>query len=315
MPTTKLQAYSAGILSVFFWGTAFAVSKFITPEPLNAVVFTALQTAIGTLFFLGYLLIRKEIRPWFQVFKKNLGIFSLLGIVCYSGAYLVQYWGLGLTSAINSSIISNTQTFWVVFLNFLVFKHRPPRIFLVGCVLAFFGIFFVVYTPGVEISLGSQTFKGDIISLFAFILWGAYTSFSQPVSTREKPLYVISSIFVWASVLLIPFLFIPTGIVQIQQLSIIQWGLMFYMGICCASLTLLLWVIALSNPAIPSEYISLISMLAPVIGIVTSVVFLKEELTWYAVVGCLIIAVGVMLGNWEEFHNLFQKHSMSKNKN
>jgi len=304
---TKYQCYLAAFFSVILWGTSFAVVKFVMPVSLNILAFTALQTFIGTIFLFVLLGIKGELKAWFAVLRRNNWKYLLIGICCYSGAYLVQYWGLSLTTAINQSVISNTQTFWVLAFNVWVFKSRPSRIFIGGSFLAFFGVVVLLSTPGNFFSFSTATIIGDLISILAFVLWGAYTSFSQPLSVKEPPIHVIASIFFWGNLVLVPFLFLFGGWSQIEQVTLIQWGIMVYLGIGCASLVLILWAIGLSNPAIPSEKISLITMLTPLVGIITSVLLLGETLTPNAILGCTIILGGMFIANWDEYSALLKR--------
>jgi len=305
---TPSQAYSAAFGSVLLWGTSFAVTKFVMPEPLDVITFTALQTLIGTISIFIIFLLKGEISAWFKTFRRNFGTFLGLGICCYSGAYLLQFWGLSLSSAINQSIISNTQTFWVILLNILVFKHRTSRIFIFGTILAFVGITIVVIPFDQGMNLSWNTIGGDVLSLISFMLWGAYTAFSQPISMKENVFHILGGIFICADFLLIPFLFLPSAYSIITSLTLYQWGVMAYLGIGCAALVFLLWAIALANPDVPSEKISLISMLLPIVGIITSMLLLQESITPIMIAGCFIVLCGMFFANWEEFSRFFHRH-------
>ena len=207
-PPTKITAYIAAFLSVVLWGTSFAVAKYVMPDPLGVFVFTALQMLIGTIFLFAVVFIKREIHAWWTYFRQDLKSFAFLGIICYSGAYLVQYWGLSLTTAINQSVISNTQTFWVILLNIVFFKAHVSKKFIGGSLLTFVGIIVLFSTPGNIFSFSTVTIVGDLISIVAFILWAAYTSFSQPVSIKVPALHVMTSIFFWGNLVpaSIPFL-------------------------------------------------------------------------------------------------------------
>lgn len=288
--------YLFAIISVTLWGTTFAVAKFVTPTPLSPLSFTAIRTFLGGLALLLYIITKGEFQAFKTMVSQHIGTFLSLGAGLYSLAYVFQYWGLMYTSSINQSILSNTQTFWVVVFNLFIFKHRPNKIFLVGAIISFTGVFFIIFQDG--ISASSATFLGDVISLVAFLFWGSYTAMSKPISMKENPLHVTTAIICFASAFLIPISLIFGSGKEMLQLTGSQWGLMFYLGIGCVAITFLCWSVALSNKEIPSENIAIISMLNPVVGIITSIWLLGEILTVSTVIGCIIVFCGLIIANY-----------------
>lgn len=288
--------YLFAIISVSLWGTTFAVSKFVTPTPLSPLSFTAIRTFLGGLALLLYIIAKGEFQAFKTMISHHFGTFLCLGAGLYSLAYVFQYWGLMYTSSINQSILSNTQTFWVVVFNLFIFKHRPNKVFLLGAIISFIGVFFIIFQDG--LSASSVTFLGDVISLVAFLFWGSYTAMSKPISMKENPLHVTTAIICFAVVFLIPVSLIFGSGQEMLKLTSSQWGLMIYLGIGCVAITFLCWSVALSNKEIPSENIAIISMLNPVVGIITSILLLGEILTLPTIFGCVIVFCGLIIANY-----------------
>jgi drug/metabolite transporter (DMT)-like permease len=308
LKNSKSNAYLSALISVFLWGTMFSVTRFIMPTPLSFFNACAIQTIIAFLFFFAILIIQQKFSKWWKFSIKNWKILIILGVICYSGAYIFQYSGLNFTTSINQSILSNTQTFWVIIFNFFIYKHRSNIIFIIGSIFGFFGIIILLSSPSNIFILTNATLLGDILSLLAFALWGAYTSISQPISIKEDPLFIITSIFFWGSIIFFPILIFFDGIGQILTLNLTQWAILIYLSIGCTAIVLYLWIIALKNPEVPSEKISLISMLLPIVGIITSIILLGEILTLNAIIGCIIVLLGLFIANWEEYRNLFTRY-------
>jgi drug/metabolite transporter (DMT)-like permease len=287
------KSYIQATITILFWGTTFAISKLVLNKPLNPITFTAIRSLLGFVILFLFLAIKGEIKAWLKVLKKHFPNFLIIGAGLYSFAYIVQYWGISSTFAMNQAIISNTQTFWVVIINLIVFKKKPKPRFVLGAILAFVGVLFVLMND--QFQLSTDTLKGDIISIFAFILWGAYTAFSKPISTKEKPFYVTTSIIFCANLLLIPLSIGLGGIEETSLLTVEQWGIMFYLGFFCIGLTFILWTSALSEKTVPSENIALLSMLNPVVGIITAILLLSEVFTSQIIIGTLIIFIGLLI--------------------
>src|SRR6056297_664738 len=118
----RIFYYIAGIFSVTFWGTTFAFSKKVVPDPLFSLNFTTIRTLFGVLFILLYIIFTGQSKKFLKVLKKYIKRFLFTGMILYSFAYIIQYYGITKTTATNQAIIGQTQTFWVVILNFIFLK-------------------------------------------------------------------------------------------------------------------------------------------------------------------------------------------------
>ena len=289
------RSYLAALMAIIFWGTTFALSKSVVSDPLSPLVFIAFRSIVGFLFIFTYLGLTGQIGAWFQEFRQHYRYLFFLGAGLYSASYLVQYWGMIHTTTINQAIIANIQTFFVVFYNAILFKKKAPRRFILGAVIAFFGVFIIIFRDGIVIS--GSTLGGDIISIFAFAFWGLYTACSKPINIKANPLFNATSILLTASVLLVPLTAMGGGFSQLNSMNTQQWGIIMYLAIFCTSITFILWNWALSNPELGTEKIAIFSLLNPVVGILTSMLFLGEILTWKIALGSIIIFAALIFAN------------------
>lgn len=303
----KRTSYLLAIITMVFWGTAFPFSKFIIDKSINPMVFLALRMSFALLFCFTYLIITKQVKEWLHMFKRHFWKLCALGVTLYAGSYIVQYFGVSYTTAINQTIISNTTTFFVVFLNFILYKHKPTKLFVISMITGFLGIVLIMLNDDLQIS--ATTLKGDLLTILAFFLWSLYVILNRDITTKEKPLLVTTSVFIWTCALLVPLSFGFGMIQQLSQLNLLDWGIIAYLGIICSGVATLLYTIALSNENIPSENLALIGFLLPVVGIITSILILGEAITWRTIVGCLIVLASVFIietkdGHTEEVKNL-----------
>ena len=157
------------------------------PFPFSPIGLTAFRTTAGVLLLLFFLLIKRKLKSFFEIFWHNLLSFIGIGIGLFAIAYLFQYWGLIYTSAINQSIISNTQIFWVVVFNYFIFKQKPKWLFVLGLGIAFIGVLLILLN---DLASTKVYLLGDLISIIAYTLWGGYTAISKSLASRENPLFV-----------------------------------------------------------------------------------------------------------------------------
>ncbi|MHA1648461.1 MAG: DMT family transporter [Promethearchaeota archaeon] len=293
----RIDAYIIAIIATVLWGTVFAFSKKITPVPLSPIVYTGMCSMMGTVFLFLFLLISRQLKVWWRVFKKYSNKFLLISIGFYVIASIVQFWALGHTTAINQSIFSNTQALWVVIFNMFFFKHRPTRKFVAGMILAITGVLIILVNK--DFSISSATIIGDIFSLVSYILWGGYIAFLDPICKKENPIIVTFSVLLIGGILLTPLMFINGAIYDVSMLSSSQWSILLYLGIFCVGITYLLWSWALSCKEIPSENIGLTSLLIPVVGIFTSIIFLGEILTLRTIIGTIVILGALFIAEYD----------------
>lgn len=308
---SSIRSYIFAIIATVLWGTTFAIGKIVVPNPLSPITFTCIRTVFGAGILILFILIRHEFHFFMEVFHRRFFILLAIGMILYSGAYVVQYWGLSYTYAIHQTIMANTQTFWVVVFNFLIFKRKSSRSFLLGAIISFIGVLFVIINENIEFS--SATLRGDLISLVAFILWGGYTAFSKPISTQENPLYVTTGFILCAAILLVPLSFLLNGPAEMILLSYSQWGIMVYLGVFCVAITFILWNYALSNKNLDSENIAIINMAQPIVGIITSIIILGEILTVQAMIGFIIVLSGMIVANYHTIRPKSEVRTQEKN--
>ncbi|MHA1521598.1 MAG: DMT family transporter [Promethearchaeota archaeon] len=299
----KTTSYMLTVITMCLWGTAFPFSKLIIDLGIHPVVFLALRMGFAFLFLLGYLLMLNQLNAWFQMMKRHFWMLAILGVILFSGSYLIQYVGVQYTTAINQTVISNTSTFFVVIFNFLLYRHKPSKNFFVSMILGFVGVLFIILDDGFQFS--SATIQGDLLTLLSFFLWGLYIVLNRSLTINEKPLYVTFTVFLWTAVSLIPLSFQFDIIHQVQSIQWSHWGIIAYLGVVCSGLATLLHTMALANEDIPSENLALIGILLPVVGIITSILVLGEGFTWQDLIGCALVLASVLI---------VESKSKSKNK-
>jgi len=305
-----LLYYLAAIGAFLFWGTSFAFGKIVSPNPLSPLSITAFRTLIGTVTLFLLIFFSGKLKEWLLDFKKNLWKYLIMGICVYSLAFLMEYWALSYTKASNQAILSNTMVIWVVIINFLVFHHKPKKIFLVGMLLAIIGAMLIMLSE--DLTFSGEYILGDIGTLIAYLIWGFYSAFMAKINVNSNSLFATLSTFLWASIFLVPLSLINGSYQEICDLSLIQWGAALYLGIICGGIAFWLYNLGLSNKNISSEYIAFFSLLNPIIGVFSGMILLQEEITPRAIIGILFIISAIFItnktiGNKDEDDNIQKK--------
>lgn len=288
-------SYFLAAFTFLIWGTSFAAGKFISPDPFSPIVVTFFRTIIGALTIFIIILVKHQIPDWVRSFRKNFWKYLILGMGLYAFAFILEYWSLSRTESSNQAVLSNTMVFWVVIINTLVYKQRPTKNFLIGLVLAMIGVLLILLSDDFQFT--NDTLFGDIGTIFAYILWGAYSAFTAKINETTNPLFTTLSIFLTSLISLTPMAIFEGGISKISTLSVINWISLLYLGIVCGGVAFWTYNLALSNKNLSSEYIVVFSLLNPIIGTIAGILLLKEILYIREVIGILFILSAIIIAN------------------
>ncbi len=130
------QAKYAILIVAILWGSSFAFQKEVL-ESMHPVLFTFLNFFITGLLFLIYSLITKKN----LLYRLSEGV--LLG-VCVTAMELTQMWGLHISSAANTSFISNLGMLFIPYLGYIVYRHKVTLLDTVTLCIAGVGMYFLV---------------------------------------------------------------------------------------------------------------------------------------------------------------------------
>jgi drug/metabolite transporter (DMT)-like permease len=289
----KKSSYLLAFLAYFIWGMTFPFAKIVIP-PLGSLSFVFYRSLMGVLFLFPIILINKKLSEFWNVFRANWWRFLLMALVPYGFSYVLQFHAIQFTTAINQSIIAQTSIIWVVIMNFVIFKQKPKLKFLFGVIIGIIGVIILITEK--DFSLSSDTIKGDVLSIFAFISWASYSVFSKPLSEKNDPLFVITAIFMYGTVFLFPLALNDGGFQQIMDFSFFQWGIMLYLGFVCTGIAYYIHLKALSHPEISSNTVVYFGLLMPIVSTIFSLLTSEdEELTNRIFAGGLLILVSVAI--------------------
>lgn len=287
-----------GILGII-WGTSFLWIKIAVSE-VSPVVLVAFRTLFGALSLLVIFritgttrLVWKDLRPW-------LGIFFMVGLLNVALPFVLiswseQYISSGMASILNSSVPLFTMMLAPLFLK--DDQWSLPK--LVGLVLGFLGIV-IIFLP--ELTHGiDQDLIGMGVMLLAtlsYAIGGIYTRLQVQGLAPQLQAFLqltIAAAMVWS------FTFIVETPVKLPQLPI-TWVALLWLGILGTGVAYILFFGLLHS--IGPTRTSTVTYIPPIIGTLLGMIFLGEQITWQAVVGGLMVIVGIAVVNLRQIPNL-----------
>ena len=136
---------------------------------------------------------------------------------------------------------------------------------------------------------------GDILAVAAALVWAVYSLLTRKISGYGyHTIGATRRIFTYGILFMLPFLFVFDFSLDVQKFVKPEYALNFiYLGLGASALCFVTWNYAVKvlGAVTTSVYIYIV----PVITIVTSVIVLKEEITWIAEIGIGLTLMGLFL--------------------
>jgi drug/metabolite transporter (DMT)-like permease len=173
----------------------------------------------------------------------------------------------------------STFPVFTTFLEPLFFKERLIKMNLLFSLLCLFGVFLII--PSFH--LDNSTFRGVLWGLSAGLTFAVLTIINRKLTQRISPLKIAFYQDFFATVFLLPFLFILRPALSGRDIF-----LLIILGTVCTAVSHTLFIKGMKF--IKAQTASLISSLEPVYGIVFAFLFLSEIPTLRTIAGgCIIL--------------------------
>ena len=216
----------------------------------------------------------------------------VLGITGGSMYFLLENTALVYTQASNVAIIiAATPLLTTLAVHFISRQEKADRRLYLCSLLSLLGVGLVVFNGEFILKLNPL---GDILTLGASIMWVIYSIVVLKVGGRYDSLFITRKVFFYGVLTLLPYFLIeePTLDWAILSKPTVAGNLLF-LGVVASLICYWLWNIVLEKiGAIRSTNYLYIN---PIVAMIASYFILDERITALAIVGTLLILVGVYL--------------------
>ena len=295
----KLKNFLLLLLLATLWGPSFLFIK-IALVDIPPITLAALRISIAALILHGLLFLKnyKFNRSW--KFWKHV---TIVGFIAHALPFMLINWGEQYIDSSIASILNGlTPLCTVLIANFALADERMTVEKIAGTVLGFLGLL-VIASPDFSNEM-SNPFLGVVAVAIAALSYGVAIVYSRIHLIKEKPLYAPASQLLVTSLYLIPFAYFAEGFVNPFNVSPGALGSLLVLGVFGTAIAFVIYYRVLSSSS--ASYLSMVTYLMPIFGIALGTVFLNEVLTYEAIVGAVMIILGIMIAN-RTFTTLFQK--------
>ncbi len=273
-----LVLLTALVSGVSIFANSFAVQGF------NTFTFTFLKTAVVAVFLFSIIILLKDFKAIKTISKKQAGQLAAIGLIGGSIPFLLFFYALNLTNALNAGFLHKTLFLWASIFAFFFLKEKLDKKFIAAALLLLAGNFLLFNINAFGLP--------ELLILIATILWAAENTLSKHVLKDLSGTIVAFGRMFFGSIFILAFLAFTGQRVSILVLSMqqIQWVL-----ISSAFLLAFVFTFYSGLKRLPVHKATAVLLLAQPITALLSFAFLGKQVSIQQGFGFLLIISGVFL--------------------
>lgn len=223
------------------------------------------------------------------------GLFVLCGLTSGALYFIAENTALEYTLVQNVSLLTALSPLITAMLVGLLYANeRPGRGMILGSVIAFCGVVCVILNSSSNLEVHPI---GDFLSLAAAFSWSVYSLILRRLSANYDTWFITRKTFFYGIITALPFLLFSPPLqnpVSLLTNSAVIFNIMF-LGIGASLIAYVLWSITVKYlGAIKANNFMYFQM---IVTLIASNLILGEEITWIGVTGCMLIIVGLFVGD------------------
>ena len=280
------KQYKYVAVPIIFWGTLATLNKLLL-KSLDAMFVLAVSSIVAFIFLFIFNLFTGKLRKLKTYSLSDIVrmvALGILGFFCYNLFYLL---GIDVLPAQEAMILNYMWPAMIIIFSCIILKEIMTLKKIVATLMSIVGVI-VVASEGDISKIASGNLKGIVFCLLAAISYGLYSVLNKKEDFDKSIAIMIG----YLSTAIIAFICIAiTGTESTINLGIV-FGIL-YNGIACNAISYLFWVLALDkgNTAI----ISNLAYLTPFISLIICAVILHENISWYSIIGLVMIVSGIFV--------------------
>ncbi len=269
---------TAAVSGVSIFANNFAVKGF------NPFVFTFLKNAVVVVFLFSLIFLLREFNSIKSISRKQLGQLAAIGFVGGSVPFLLYFYALKMTSAINAGFLHKTLFIWATVFAFVFLKEKVSKRFIAAAILLLAG-------NSLLSNISSFGFPEALI-LLATVLWAAENVIAKRVLQQTYGRIVAFGRMFFGSAFILLFLALTNQISPIFELSAMQWQ-----WVLLTSVLLFAYVFTFYTGLrfLPVHKATAILLLGQPITAFLSFAFLGKQIALTEAFGLLLTLAGVFL--------------------
>ena len=283
------------LITVSIWGTTFISTKVLLSYglgPADILFYRFLMAYAGIWIWAKGKLFANSVRD--ELMMLGCG-------VCGGSLYFVtENTALGITLASNVSVLLCTAPILTAFLSHLLIKgERLGKTLIAGSLIALVGVVMVVYNGPFVLHISPL---GDFLTFVAALSWAFYNILLKKLEGRYSTFFITRKVFFYGILTMLPCFLTrpPVYDAGILFRPVVAANLLF-LGLIASMLCFIAWnsTVRKLGTIRSTNYI----YITPLVTLITSYIVLDEVITSTAILGMVLVLVGVRLAEkgWNRF--------------
>lgn len=290
MGNSKSVGHLAAMFTIMIWGTTFISTKVLLTDfkPVEILFFRFVMGFAALFLVCPHRMKGVERRQ-----ELTFVLAGLCGICLY---YLLENIALTYTMASNVGVIFSVAPFFTAVLSrlFLKSEGKLRANFFIGFAAAMAGVALISFN-GSRMELNPA---GDLLAVLAAFVWACYSILTRKISSFGYPVILTTRrTFFYGILFMIPAVFFFDFQMGLERFADATHLLnILYLGLGASALCFVTWNLAVK--VLGAVKTSVYIYMVPVITVVTSVLALKEPVTWALVMGMFLAVAGLFLSEY-----------------
>ena len=279
-------AYALPMIAVLIWSLNITVTRYVA-EFISPISISFYRWLIAFVLMSPFVLLsvwkyRTEIRQHAWQFA----LLGACGMVFYQG---LAYSAAHYTTATNMGIINAFTPIFTIFISMFILKEMPTRYAVIGGILSFLGLLYVMSQGNLQSLVHLAGHWGDLLMILAVFLYAFYGVFLKKWQIQMPLLTSLYVQIAFALLFHLPFVFV-LGLDAINSQNV---GSVLYAGVFPSIVAPLVWMMAVQY--IGPNRTSIFMNVMPIATALIAYFWLNEAWTIYHTIGGVIILLGIAL--------------------
>ena len=279
-------AYALPMIAVLIWSLNITVTRYVA-EFISPISISFYRWLIAFVLMSPFVLLsvwkyRTEIRQHAWQFA----VLGACGMVFYQG---LAYSAAHYTTATNMGIINAFTPIFTIFISMFILKEMPTRYAVIGGILSFLGLLYVMSQGNLQSLMHLAGHWGDLLMILAVFLYAFYGVFLKKWQIKIPLLTSLYVQIAFALLFHLPFVFV-LGLDAINSQNV---GSVLYAGVFPSIVAPLVWMMAVQY--IGPNRTSIFMNVMPIATALIAYFWLNEAWTIYHTIGGVIILLGIAL--------------------
>ncbi|MBK6263503.1 DMT family transporter [Marivirga sp. S37H4] len=282
------QIHGALALVSLIYGANYIIAKGVMPEYMSPNAFILFRASSATLLFwlFHFFTSKEKVQS-----KRDYWKFAQCAVFGVTANQLIFFNGLNLGSPVNASIIMTVNPVIVLLISAWFLKDKITSKKIIGILLGAVGVILLILNK--EVSLDNDSFLGDVFIFLNATFYAIYLVMVRPLMQRYEPITVVKWVFLFGTIMIIPFGIVPLATTSFESFSSGIWWSVVYVVIGTTFLAYLLNAMALKH--VSSTIVGYYIYLQPLFATAITLALGLEKFQWVKALFALMIFYGVYL--------------------